>query len=511
HSRQFQLRLIGQEGLRIERTEDAVKKTIGIIKDIVGDENVDITSAFVGMTPSSYGTNALYIFNSGPQEAILQVNLSEEYEVKSLDELKDKIRNEAKQKLSGVKISFEPIELTDKIMSQGANTPIEVLVASKNLQEASEYAKKLEVELRKISFLRDIRINQPLNYPSLSIEINREKAAQFGLNANEISKSLVAATSSSRFTAKNLWLDTKKGFAYQVQVQLPEYQMKSIQDIENIPLVKGQLRPTVGDVATITKKNIPAEYDRVGPRRIVTVSANIFKKDLGTAATLVNKAIKAVGEPPKGSKVELKGLAKLLEETLNSLQSGLLLAIVVILLLLAANYQSFKVAFVVLVTIPAVLAGSMLLLLITGGTLNLQSYMGIIMSVGVSVANAVLLVTNAETLRIEYKDSTKAARVSGAVRLRPILMTSIAMVAGMIPMASGLSESGEQTAPLGRAVIGGLIASTFAALLILPVVFASVQRKTSVKSVSLDPEDTNSEFYDNGDPKNLGLNINQTT
>lgn len=510
HSKQFQLRLIGPEGLRIERTEEAVKKTIGIIKNIVGDENVDITSAFVGMTPSSYGTNALYIFNSGPQEAILQVNLGENYTVKSLDELKDKIRDGIKD-LPGIKVSFEPIELTDKIMSQGANTPIEVIVASKNLPEASDYAKKLEAELKKISFLRDIRINQPLNYPSLSIEINREKAAQFGLTANEISKSLVAATSSSRFTAKNLWLDTKKGFAYQVQVQLPEYQMKSIQDIENIPLVKGQLRPTIGDVATITQKNIPAEYDRIGPRRIVTVSANIYKKDLGAATTLVNQAIKSVGEPPKGAKVELKGLAKLLEETLNSLQSGLLLAIVVILLLLAANYQSFKVAFVVLVTIPAVLAGSMLLLLITGGTLNLQSYMGIIMSVGVSVANAVLLVTNAEQLRVEYNDATKAARVSGAVRLRPILMTSIAMVAGMIPMASGLSEGGEQTAPLGRAVIGGLVASTFAALLILPVVFAAVQGKTSVKSVSLDPEDEKSEFYDNGDPKNLGLKISESS
>ncbi|MGZ4067913.1 MAG: efflux RND transporter permease subunit, partial [Bacteroidia bacterium] len=264
-------------------------------------------------------------------------------------------------------------------------------------------------------------------------------------------------------------------------------------------------------VATITRKNIPAEYDRIGPRRIVTVSANIFKKDLGTATTFVNRAIKNVGEPPKGSKVEVKGLAKLLEETLNSLQSGLLLAIVVILLLLAANYQSFKVAFVVLVTIPAVLAGSMLLLLITGGTLNLQSYMGIIMSVGVSVANAVLLVTNAETLRLEYKDATRAARVSGAVRLRPILMTSIAMVAGMIPMASGLSEGGEQTAPLGRAVIGGLIASTFAALLILPVVFASVQNKTTLKSVSLDPEDSGSEFFDKNEGfKNLGINVHQT-
>lgn len=496
HSRQFQLRLIGPEGLRIERTEEVVISTIGLIKDIVGKKNVDITSAFVGMTPSSYGTNALYIFNSGPQETILQVNLDEHYKVESLDELKDQIRERVKKSLPDIKLSFEPIELTDKIMSQGANTPIEVLVGSKNIEDAQSFSNRVKTELQKVPFLRDIRINQPLNYPSLNIEIDREKAAQFGLAANDVAKSLVAATSSSRFTAKNLWLDKEKGFAYQVQVQVPEFEMNSIKDIENIPMVKGQLRPTLADIATITPINVPAEYDRIGPRRIVTVSANVFKKDLGRAADAVRLAISNAGAQPKGMVVEVRGLVKLLEETLNSLQSGLLLAIVVIFLLLSANYQSFKVSFVVLITVPAVLAGSMVLLLISGGTLNLQSYMGIIMSVGVSIANAVLLVTTAEKLRMDLGDAEKAARLAGSQRLRPILMTSIAMVVGMLPMASGLSESGEQAAPLGRAVIGGLIASTFAALLILPVVFAAVQRKTTLKSVSLDPNDRVSEFYD---------------
>lgn len=496
HSRQFQMRLIGPEGLRIERTEEAVTSTIGLIEGIVGKENVAITSAFVGMTPSSYGTNTLYIFNSGSQEAILAVNLSEEYKVTSLDELKDKIRERIHSMLPDIKITFEPIELTDKIMSQGANTPIEVLVGSKSIEDAQGFSNKVKAELIKVPFLRDIRINQPLNYPSLYIDIDREKAAQFGLTASDVAKSLVAATSSSRFTAKNLWLDKKKGFAYQVQVQVPEYEMNSVEDIDNIPMVKGQLRPTLADIAVIKPANIPAEYDRIGPRRIVTVSANVFKTDLGRAADAVRAAIQNAGEQPKGMVVEVRGLVRLLEETLNSLQSGLLLAIVVIFLLLSANYQSFKVSFVVLVTVPAVLAGSMVLLLITGGTLNLQSYMGIIMSVGVSIANAVLLVTMAEKLRLESGDAEQAARMSGAQRMRPILMTTIAMVVGMLPMASGLSESGEQAAPLGRAVIGGLIASTFAALLILPVVFTAVQKKSSIKSVSLDPDDRASEFFD---------------
>ncbi len=506
HSGQFQLRIICPQGMRIERTEDRVKKIIHIIEEKVGKENVSITSAFVGNIASTYPAHALYLFSAGPHEALLQVDLNHEYQVKNLDDLKDEIRKEVKKEVSDTKISFEPIELTDKIMSQGALTPIEVMIGGKDLTDGQNYAKKVINELNKIDYLRDIRINQPLNYPVVNIQMDRERMAQMGLSPDDVAKSLVAATSSSRFTAKNLWLDQKKGFAYQVQVQVPEYQMQSVADLENIPLVEGQLRPTLGDVADIIPDTIPAEYDRVGPRRIITVSANIHKKDLGTAMTDVAAAIKKAGDPPRGSVVELKGLAKLLQETLSSLQSGLLLAIIVIFLLLTANFQSFKVAFVILVTIPAVLAGSILLLVITGCTLNLQSYMGIIMSVGVSVANAVLIVTNAEHLRLEYKNATTAARVSGAVRLRPILMTSIAMVVGMLPMASGLSESGEQSAPLGIAVIGGLISSTFAALLVLPVVFASVQRKTTFKSASLNPEDNESEFYDEG---NIQPNFNQ--
>jgi multidrug efflux pump subunit AcrB len=496
HSKQFQVRLVAPQGLRIERTEDRTKALIKIIENIVGPQNVAITSAFVGMTPSSYGTSALYVFNAGPNEADLQVNLAEDYKVKNLDALKDKIRKAAARQVPDVQLSFEPIELTDKIMSQGAQTPIEVLVAGKSLQDGKSYADKLVARLQKIHYLRDVRVNQPLSYPTVQITVDRGRAAQFGLSPDQIAKSLVAATSSSRFTAKNLWLDQDKGFAYQVQVQLASQDMKTENDMRNIPLVPGQARPTLGDVATLRTATVPGEYDRIGPRRIVTVSANINKKDLGTATRAVQHAIKELGAPPKGLVVQVRGLAKLLEETLTSLQTGLGLAIVVIFLLLAANYQSLKVAGVVLVTVPAVLAGSLLLLLSTGQTLNLQSYMGIIMSVGVSVANAVLVVTNAESLRLRYRDATAAARLAGAARLRPILMTSIAMIAGMLPMASGLGESGEQTAPLGRAVIGGLLASTIAALLVLPVVFAAVQRKTTFTSVSLDPDDPASADYD---------------
>ncbi|MGC4038550.1 MAG: efflux RND transporter permease subunit [Chitinophagaceae bacterium] len=248
------------------------------------------------------------------------------------------------------------------------------------------------------------------------------------------------------------------------------------------------MRPVLSDVAQITLDTLPGEYDRSGPRRFLTVSANIYKKDLGTATAAVRKALKDTGIPPKGLITEVKGMSSLLTETLSSLQNGLIVAIIVILLLLMANYQSFGVAISVLSTVPMVLTGAMILLLLTGSTLNLQSYMGIIMSTGVSVANAILIVTNAESLRLEYKDPFKAATVAASIRLRPILMTSLAMIAGMIPMASGFGEAGDQSAPLGRAVIGGLIASTFAALFIVPLVYGWVRQKSSLSSVSLLPE-----------------------
>lgn len=486
---QLQVRIKEPDGTRLEITERAVKGVLGIIDSTVKG-HVAISSAYVGLIPSSYGSSNLYIFNSGTHEAVLQVALDDDYKT-NIDELKDKLRKNIKAIYPSMSISFEPIELTEKIMAQGASTPIEVRVAGKNFDDLKTYATRLVDSLDKISYLRDVQIAQPLNFPTVQIHIDRFRLAQMGLDLNEVARSITDATSSSRFTEKIQWLDQKVAYTYQVQVEVPEYLMNSVEQLRSIPLVKGKERPVLSDVADMSIESLPGEYDRAGPRRFLTVSANIYKKDLGTATTAVQKAINSLGTPPRGLVPEIKGMSSLLTETLGSLQSGLLVAIVVILLLLAANYQSFGVAVSVLSTVPAVLLGSMLLLLATGATLNLQSYMGIIMSTGVSVANAILIVTNAESLRLKYQDPFKAAIVAASVRLRPILMTSLAMIAGMIPMASGLGESGDQSAPLGRAVIGGLAASTFAALFIVPLVYGWIQQKASFKSVSLLPETSN--------------------
>lgn len=491
---QFQLRIRDEDGTRIEKTEKDVLTILNVLNSIVGKENVSISSAMIGIHGSQFSTNPIYLFMAGPQEAVLQVAFKEGYKV-DMDTLKDAIRTKMKTILPSVKLSFEPIELTDKILSQGSPTPIEVKVIGKNKLQNEIFAQKIIQKLKNISYLRDVQLDEAIHYPAIDIHVDRVRAAQLNTNIAEISRSFVAATSSSRFTEKNVWIDPKTSLSYLVQVEIPESKMSSVSDINQIPLVPGNNRPMLGDVATIHEDSVYGQDDDIGAIPALSITANIYKKDLGTATHDVEQAIQLLGKPPRGLFVETRGLSQVLTDTLNSLQSGLITAIIVIFLMLAANFQSFKVSLVILCTVPAVLFGSLSMLLITHSTLNLQSYMGMIMSVGVSISNTVLLVTNAEAIRLKNGNASLSAIEAATVRLRPILMTTVAMVMGMLPMAIGLGEAGAQAAPLGRAVIGGLLASTFVVLLILPLVFAWVQNKTTTQSVSLDPHDKMSKHY----------------
>jgi multidrug efflux pump subunit AcrB len=491
---QFQVRLRAPDGTRIERTEEKTLNTINIIKDIVGQGHVAISSAYIGQHPSLFSVNPIYLWMAGPQEAVMQVALDEHYKT-NLDDLKEKIRARVARQMPDVRLSFEPIELTDKILSQGSPTPVEVRFSGRIKKNNEVYAAKLMEKLRQIPYLRDIQLGQSNKYPAISIEVDRVRAAQLGVTVDDISRSIVASTSSSRYTEKNIWIDETGNNAYNVQVQVPENKMKSLSDIGEIPLLKNAERPVLGDVASIREDTTYGENDNLGAIPVLSVTANLYNKDLGAAAVDVQKAIASLGPLPRGLTVEPIGMTQTLTETLDSLQSGLAVAIIVIFLMLAANFQSFKVSAVVLATVPAVILGSLLLLLATGSTLNLQSYMGIIMSVGVSISNAVLLITNAEQLRLQNGNAIQSAKEAAALRLRPIMMTAMAMVVGMIPMASGIGEAGDQTSPLGRAVIGGLIASTFAALFILPLVFAWGRQTATTASLSLEPDDAASTEY----------------
>ncbi len=486
NSGQMVIRMKTPDGTRLERTEEQVANLLEQV-DQAADGHLAVSSAYVGVVPTNYATSNLYVSTSGPNDAVIKVGLDPEYKT-NIQDLKERIRDLVGEKMPEITLSFEPADLTEKLMSGGAFTPIEVQVAGRNMKEIEGYASRLVEKLSEEEHLRDVRIVQPLKFPVINIKLDRQKLAVMGLSLQAAARSITASTSSSRYTEKNQWLDQNSAYTYQVQVQIPEFAMRNLAQLQEVPLVAGQARPVLADVATFSVDTLPGEYSRTGPRRFVTVSANMHHQDLGTATRSVENAIASLGQPPKGIATQVKGMSSLLTETLGSLQTGLGIAILVIFLLLAANYQSFKLSFVILSTIPAVIAGSIGALLLTGSTLNLQSYMGIIMSTGISVANAILIVTNAERLRWEYRDAGKAALDSAGLRLRPVLMTSFAMVAGMVPMALGTGETGEQVAPLGRAVIGGLVASTLAALYIVPQVYALLQKKTPLQDPSLLPD-----------------------
>jgi multidrug efflux pump subunit AcrB len=294
----------------------------------------------------------------------------------------------------------------------------------------------------------------------------------------------------------NYWPDPKTGIGYQVQVEIPQAVTKSEQDLAVVPVkTMSDKQLLLRDVADVQTGTMAGQFDRYNMKRQVGITANIAGEDLGTVSRQIQKAVAAAGDPPKGSTVEIRGQIPPMQDMFSGLGIGLALAVVVVFLLLAANFQSFKLALVTVSTVPAVIAGVVLMLFVTRTTLNIQSFIGAIMAIGVAMANAILLVTFAEHRRRDGAAAPDAAVDGAAGRLRAILMTSCAMIAGMIPMALGLGEAGQQTAPLGRAVIGGLAAATVATLIALPSVFALVQSRAPRRSASLDPDDPGSEHF----------------
>jgi multidrug efflux pump subunit AcrB len=497
-TRQLQVRLRAPTGTRLERTELLEMKAMDVIKDAVGPGNVEITTGFIGVQSPNYPINTIYLFASGQHEAVLGVSLKPTAPPVT-EALKEHLRADLRKALPNVTVSFEAADIISQVMSFGSPTPIEVAVQGPALPATRAFAEKVRLELAKIDALRDLQYAQPLDYPSLQVQINRDRAGQFGVTAADVGRSLATATSSSRYTELNFWRDPGSGNGFQIQVEIPQSKMASIEDVMDLPVVArnsvGAARPLVSDVATVDYGTTPGEVDRYNMQRVVSFTANLHRQPLGKVLPDIRQAIARAGAPPRGITVNNRGQVPAFEETLGGLRTGVLLAILVIFLLLAATFQSLRLAVAVISPVPAVMCGVLLMLLLTGTTLNVQSFMGAIMAIGISVANAILLVTFAEDSRRGGASVHEAALHGGGGRLRAILMTASAMIAGMIPLALGTGERA-QTAPLGRAVIGGLLLATLATLIVLPAVYTLVQARVRTMSPTLDPDDPASSHYD---------------
>jgi multidrug efflux pump subunit AcrB len=484
----FQLRIKAPTGTRFEITEKFTKQILDIINETVGKDNVKVSIGYVGTQPPSYAVSNVYMWTSGPQEAVVLVDLDEGKF--NMRQLKEKLRKKFAEQLPNVATTFEAGDIVNKIIQVGSPTPIQVDVNGPNFEKLEEYSYRLLAAMKRIKSLRDVSIVQPLDYPTINININRVRAGQLDVTVKDVGRALVAATYSSRFVTPIYWRDNKSGLSYQVQVEVPQGQINSLNAVANVPIKTGNYAgPFVRDVANVSYGSTPGEYDHYNMSRMISIAANMGTNDLGLVSDEVQQCIDKLGKPPRGIKVTMRGQTPLMQSTFQALILGVAFAVVAITLMLIAFFQSVRLSLVIVSVVPAILFGAMLALFLTNTTLNIQSFMGAIMATGVGVANSILVVVFSEERRVGENISARTAAVKGAAaRIRPVMMTSIAMIAGMVPMALGMSEGGDRTAPLGRAVIGGLLVSTPSVLLVLPLIYSLVQRKASRIGASVLPE-----------------------
>jgi multidrug efflux pump subunit AcrB len=518
-SGQFVLRFRMPPGTNYELTREAWVRCLRTIQEEAGEDNVMISMGFAGQQAPNYGMNNMLLFMRGPDDAQMRVALREGSGI-SLDKFREQLRDALPEKIipwftdrlkregvshgqaamlaEQITFAFEPGDLVSEVMSFGAPAPIEIVLLSPDLSAAHAQAKRVLTELHKIPCLRDVQIQQTLEYPTIPVDVDRQKAGLSWLNVDQVGSSVLVATSSSRMVARNYWQDPKSGVSYQVQVQVPSQRMEAPFEVGTVPLLQGDngTNLMVRDVARVGKSTMPGEYDRLAMQRYLSITANVEDSDLGRASRQVEKALQDAGKPPQGVLVQTRGQVAPMNEMFRSLAIGLTVAVAVILVLLTAYFQSPRLALVSVGAVPGVLSGVVLILLITRTTLNIESFMGAIMSIGVSVSNSVMLVSFTARDWREGLSVTDAAVRGGRERLRPILMTACAMIMGMVPTALALEAGSQMQAPLGRAVIGGLLVSTFATLLILPSIFAIVMGRRKYGSPSLHPDDPDSSHHD---------------
>jgi multidrug efflux pump subunit AcrB len=533
---QFQLRVRPPQGTHYDLTRQVAQKALDVIAEEVGPENVDITMGYAGATPPQFTINMAYLWSRGPDDSMLRVGLGEGAKI-GVFALQEKLRKalpekvgawfraellrlgltagEADQRVGDLVFAFEPGDMISETMSLGAPAPIEVVVSGRSLADSSGYMDRLRQEFATIKSLRDIQVQQSLHYPTVQVALDRERAGLSGVTARDVGESLIAATYSSRYTSRNFWRDDASGTSYQVQVQVPQPVMTSANDVALVTLTpqaqargpranaevdtpSNPLAPLlVGDVARVLRSEMPGEVDRYNMRRFLSLTANIEGEDLGRVIERLDAAISHAGRPPRGIEVELRGQVKPMKQMFQSLEIGLAVAVLVILIMLTSYFQAPRLAITAVASVPGVLSGVVLALWVTGTTLNIESFMGAIMAVGVAVSNAIMLVSFADRHRLEEgMPASRAAITAAKGRLRPIIMTGCAMISGMIPMSLGLEKGSEQNAPLGRAVIGGMALATGATLLVLPAVFSLLLGRASSQSPSLDPDDPASAHYD---------------
>jgi multidrug efflux pump subunit AcrB len=482
---QILIHVRNQVGTRVEETANRLADIQKVIRQVIPSDQIDTMADNIGMPIS--GINLTYNNTGviGPQDGDIQIKLKEDH--KPTEEYVRELREKLPREFPGVSFAFLPADIVSQILNFGSPAPIDIQVRGANTAGNFKYANDLLRRIKLIPGVADARIQQSPNNPGFNVNVDRTRAQYVGLTARDVTNSMVVNLAGSSQVAPTFFLDPNNGVSYSIVMQTPQYQIDSLNKLESLPISAAgtTTAPMLGGIADIQRSTSSAVVSQYDIQTMVQIFATPQGRDLGAVAADINKAIaETAKDVPRGSRVVLLGQVETMNSAFAGLLFGLLGAIVLIYLLIVVNFQSWSDPFVIVSALPAALAGIVWMLFATHTTLSVPALTGAIMCMGVATANSVLVIAFARERYDELGDPVAAALDAGFVRFRPVLMTALAMIIGMTPMALGMGEGGEQNAPLGRAVIGGLIFATTATLLFVPVVFSMVHKKKQQPAAS---------------------------
>ncbi|QJU59606.1 efflux RND transporter permease subunit [Sphingomonas sp. AP4-R1] len=488
---QIMIHMRAPVGTRIEESAAAFDRVETRIRELIPAEELVTMTDNIGLPVSSINTTYNNSGTIGPQDGDILITLSEDH--KPTADYVKKLRTELARSFPGSTFAFLPADITSQILNFGAPAPIDIQVSGRKNSDNAEYAAKILRAIRTVPGIADTRIQQTARYPQLNVDIDRTRVGQYGLTERDVTNSLGTSLAGSSQTAPVFFLNPDNGVSYSVVAQTPEYQLGSIGDLSNVPIsAAAGTAPTqiLGGLGHIYRTNTSPVSSHYNIQPTIDVYAATQDRDLGAVAGDIQKILKKLdAEKPKGVTVTIRGQYDTMNTAFTGLGLGLVGAVVLIYLLIVVNFQSWLDPFIIITALPGALAGIVWMLFATGTTLSVPALTGAIMCMGVATANSILVVSFARERLAELGDATKAALEAGMVRFRPVLMTALAMIIGMLPMAMSMGEGGEQNAPLGRAVIGGLIVATIATLFFVPTIFATFHSRRHAKdSVAGQPE-----------------------
>jgi multidrug efflux pump subunit AcrB len=468
---QFVIDLKAPTGTRLSVTENEVAKVEALVRQVVAPEDLGMIVSNIGATPDF---SAIYTTNSAQHTAFVQVSLKEDHKIGSYEYMA-RVKDRMARDLPELSAYFQSGGLVDAVLNLGLPAPIDVQVAGSNMEKGYATALELASKIRGVGGVADVFIPQDIDYPALQLDVNRTRASELGLNQQEVVDNIITALTSNTMIAPSFWIDPKTGNDYMLTVQYPEDQVKSLSDLKSIPLRAADAKePTrLDNISAIHRIVSPTEVDHYQLRRTIDIYVRPLNEDLGRIAKAIDGII-AQNKAPEGLTVTLRGMVQGMRDSFTSFALGLCLAVVLLFLILVAQFRSFVDPFIILLAVPPGIAGVILTLLLWGTTLNVMSLMGVVMLVGIAVSNSILIVEFTRHLRKEGMGVREAVALACRVRLRPVLMTSLATIIGLLPMALKLGAGSEAYAPLARAILGGLSVSVLLTVFLVPAAYVLV-------------------------------------